>query len=424
MMQIKKIHLVNYRGMEDLTVEFAPGVNIIIGNNGAGKSSLLSGLSVGLGCLFVHSANISAKAIEKEDVRVTSQRVGDATENMTSHIPVTVECDLTFCDTDYSCLCKKDNEASVSVVMIRPLDATDRMEELITSQDSILPLLNYQNANRGSIAAGKRGDAIKLGQVERRQGYRDSLSGKNKFESIEDWCARMDYAEYKFRREVAEYRLFKRIVSKFVKEIEEMEAEPKVDFSPRLNQLVYSEGDDGQLIHNLSAGYQSVLCLIMELAYRTALLNPRLEDLESLEGVVLIDEIDMHLHPRWQWRILGALRATFPKVQFILATHSPIVISSAKDARLLLMKNPNEVQELPDAYGYNIGDVLELTQSSMDMPQEVKEWRRQIERALDEDDLPKAEAIVQGAADRLGEGSSTVKRMREFLEVNKWIVDD
>ena len=162
----------------------------------------------------------------------------------------------------------------------------------------------------------------------------------------------------------------------------------------------------------------------MELAYRTALLNPNLDNSDDLEGIAVIDEIDMHLHPRWQWKIISALRATFPKVQFIIATHSPIVISSAENANLIVMKNPNSVKYLDDAYGYNVGDVLELTQESIDMPQEVKNWRHEIEQALDKNDLSKAEAIVQESANRLGEDSSTVKRMRDFLEVNKWIVGE
>ena len=141
----------------------------------------------------------------------------------------------------------------------------------------------------------------------------------------------------------------------------------------------------------------------------------------------MIDEIDMHLHPRWQWKILGALQATFPKVQFIIATHSPIVISSAENAKLILMENPNRVKELADAYGNNVGEVLELTQGSSEMPEEVKEvkkWRHEIEQALDENDLRKAERIIQATADKLGETSSTVQSMRDFLEVNKWIVDE
>ena len=146
----------------------------------------------------------------------------------------------------------------------------------------------------------------------------------------------MDYAGYRLGQEATEYVLFKDIVSRFIRKLEDKN-DISVEFSPKLNRLVYSESGRGYLVHNLSAGYQSVLCLVMELAYRTALLNPSLDSMEDLEGVVAIDEIDIHLHPRWQWKILGALRATFPKVQFVIATHSPIVISSAEDAKLTLV---------------------------------------------------------------------------------------
>ena len=254
----------------------------------------------------------------------------------------------------------------------------NKMQELVNDENSRLPLLSYLGDSRQFFTTANEPDRPS-GQIERRQGYKDCLNGRASVDLIQNWCAQMDYAGYRLGHEAAEYILFKNIVSRFIMELEGLD-KARVEFSPKLNRLVYSENESrGCLVHNLSAGYQNVLCLAMELAYRTALLNPFLDSLENLEGVVLIDEIDMHLHPRWQWKILGALRATFPNVQFIIATHSPIVISSAEDSKLILMESPNKIRELPDAYGYNIGDVLELTQGSMDVPQEVKEWRKKIE---------------------------------------------
>ena len=88
-MQIKNIHLVNYRGMEDLTVDFGPGVNLIIGDNGAGKSSLLSGISVILDRLFWTTSGIAnMRTIRKEDVRFTSSTIGDATDNRPIRKPI------------------------------------------------------------------------------------------------------------------------------------------------------------------------------------------------------------------------------------------------------------------------------------------------------------------------------------------------
>ena len=77
---------------------------------------------------------------------------------------------------------------------------------------------------------------------------------------------------------------------------------------------MFYNSSNGEAINILSAGYQNVLCMMMDLARRTVLLNPTMDEFETLEGVVIIDEIDMHLHPKWQWKILEALKTMSPKV--------------------------------------------------------------------------------------------------------------
>ena len=107
-MQIKNIHLVNYRGMEDLTVEFGSGVNLIIGDNGAGKSSLLSGISVILDRSFRTTSGIAEmRTIRKEDVRFTSSTIGDATDNISYHTPVEIICGFEAWGAPYIDKCKK-----------------------------------------------------------------------------------------------------------------------------------------------------------------------------------------------------------------------------------------------------------------------------------------------------------------------------
>ena len=424
-MKIKSINIINYKGIEDLTVSFNSGVNLIIGNNGSGKSSLLAGISLALESLLFGIEDGNSKTITRSDVRVVPTLIGSVTDNIEYCTPVSVRCNFEIDGITYDTLYKyyenpSKNEATNQRDM--NFEAIKKVRTLVNDKNSRLPLLSYQGDRRQFFTA-KNAPDLPSGQIECRQGYRDCLNGMASVDAIQNWCAQMDYAGYRLGSEPIEYLLFKNIVSRFIIELEGND-QARVEFSPKLNRLVYSENGNGYLIHNLSAGYQSVLCLVMELAYRTALLNPNLNNVETLEGVVVIDEIDMHLHPRWQWKILGALRATFPKVQFIIATHSPIVISSAENAKLIVMKNPNSIKYLDDAYGYNVGDVLELTQESIDMPQEVKNWRKEIEQALDENDLSKAENIVRESANKLGEDSSAVKRMRDFLEVNKWIAEE
>lgn len=107
-------------------------------------------------------------------------------------------------------------------------------------------------------------------------------------------------------------------------------------------ELVYKDDHTEMAISKLSAGYQSLLWMIMDLAYRVCLLNPELDNLEQIMGIVMIDEIDMHLHPKWQWNIVNALSSVFKNVQFIIATHSPIVISSSKEPNIILLEENKE----------------------------------------------------------------------------------
>ena len=91
--------------------------------------------------------------------------------------------------------------------------------------------------------------------------------------------------------------------------------------------------------HELSDGYRNTLSLIADIAYRMAILNPQfLGDVtKKTPGIVLIDEVDLHLHPIWQKRILKTLKNVFPLVQFIVTTHSPSIISSARADELLIL---------------------------------------------------------------------------------------
>ena len=88
----------------------------------------------------------------------------------------------------------------------------------------------------------------------------------------------------------------------------------------------------------MSDGYRNMLSMVADIAYRMALLNPQFlgEVTKKTSGVVLIDEIDLHLHPAWQRHIVSALKEIFPKVQFIVSTHAPSVISSVPKEEIVV----------------------------------------------------------------------------------------
>ena len=423
-MQIKKVHIQNYKGIKELTREFEPGVTILIGNNGVGKTSLLSALNVVLESMFMLSHGILGRErlnlIPQKDIHTTSVTAGDITESMKYHVPVEIVYDIEIDGEIYNQQCRIEHEGNRTV--FPDYQVPEKMEELLNQSDSVLPLLNYQSIDRANLLSNIREAQLK-GDFERRQGYVNSFVGKSSIEDVQDWCLSMAFAEFQLRRKIKEYETFKKIVSRFVQKIESMKSEPKIELSPTMKRLVFSDKQESQLINNLSAGYQSVLCMIMELAYRTVLLNPSIDGTEDVDGIVLIDEIDMHLHPKWQWRIIDALCSLFPKVQFVVATHSPMIISSAENARLLLMSSPNEIEELPDAYGLNVDNILELRQRSEGMPPELKEWRKRIMRFLNQNDVSSAESVIREAEVKRGKYSAPAKALRDFYDINKWIAE-
>jgi predicted ATP-binding protein involved in virulence len=100
-----------------------------------------------------------------------------------------------------------------------------------------------------------------------------------------------------------------------------------------LNPLKFVVKKDSETldIMQLSDGYKTLLSLVIDLAIRMALANPEAKNPLESEAVVLIDEIDLHLHPEWQRRVVGDLLRTFPKTQFLLTTHSPFIIEAVNN---------------------------------------------------------------------------------------------
>ena len=195
----------------------------------------------------------------------------------------------------------------------------------------------------------------------------------------------------------------------------------QIEYSIETQGMEITIGENKDSLYNLSTGYRAILSMIMELAYRASVLNPTMNDFSELEGVVLVDEIDAHLHPKWQWKILDAIRQVFPRVQFIIATHSPIIISSVKDARIIKIIDLKTTEILEPAYGYTSDEVLELRQGSTARPKNIIKRMQALENAVDDGDFDKADKLLQDTKDEFGEASPIYNEMNRFIRVNRWV---
>lgn len=130
----------------------------------------------------------------------------------------------------------------------------------------------------------------------------------------------------------------------------------RVRRKPRLHMSIDKNGQTLN-VAQLSQGEKSLMALIGDIARRLAVMNPSLDNPLMGDGIVLIDEVDMHLHPKWQRSLIKQLTTTFPKCQFVLTTHSPLVISDSKDVLTYLIGD-NEVKQLPPLFGEDANTVL------------------------------------------------------------------
>ena len=235
----------------------------------------------------------------------------------------------------------------------------------------------------------------------------------------------MELEAFQREEKIEEYEAFKKIVAVFMQQISNLDTLPILRYSRQLDDMVYRERDYEMPVSSLSAGYQSLLWMVMNLAYRLALLNPNHADtLQKTEGIVLIDEIDMHLHPKWQWNVVSALENTFPNIQFIMATHSPIVISSCKNSTLIQVDENQSIRYLENAYGYSVKDVLELRQGSGEKPRKIERLIDQFEKAVNREDYTAAKKVIETMRSELGEDHAEVKNAEGELEMINWIAEN
>lgn len=426
-MYLKKINAVNFKGFEDITVEFSEGMNLIIGDNGVGKTSLLDAIRVNLSAIFALTSNINYfNRNNKNILRQMFSVEGDTTYSLKYVFPLKITSELEW-DNGQTDTLETARVGEVAALGVEKYAACKHIEDMLNDSKSKLPLLCFQSFNRDwrlNNQSNNNQITINTGLTMRTDGYQNCFSGNQIEDIIQKWCIKMTMIEFQEQKSVNEFKLFKNSVSLFMKTIMDIPENISVDYSIKSNSLEISFGNKKEPIYNLSTGYRAILSLVMELSYRGAVLNPAMQDFFDLTGVVLIDEIDAHLHPKWQWDILAALKKVFPKVQFIVATHSPIVISSAKDARIIKLIDLKTADVIENAYGYTTDDVLELRQGSFSRPQKIIELKKELEKYIDSGDLNKAESIVKQVKEDYGDNSSIYKEFENFLTVNRWLEED
>lgn len=466
-MKVKKLHLENYGRFDNLTVEFAPtatrtgNVTLIVGNNGAGKSQIL----LGLRNIFREFLAELHEDREREhkyideaqrkkgsdfssiEINISSKKF--ANNKKEKHENIDIELGLR-------------NEYNISGRVGRQTLHYNNINKLLLDRLKESPLFSLpivacyftERLNTPPIFHKQN----RLSEFKQFEGYVNTLAPEIDFEAFVLWFKNredIDNAELRkgFEAIIQHHKRLNSDNKELTSEILDLvsgnnrimqgEIQDKQllacknailsflsDFSDLwINresqpfQMEIQKGDDTLSINQLSQGEKSMLALIGDIARRLAILNPGLENPLEGDGVVMIDEVDLHLHPKWQHDLIDKLVGIFPNCQFILTTHSPHIISDREDVLVYALED-GELTRLPNIYGDDVNSLLSQVFDVDVRDSKVEKEFNTIRRAISENHLDQAEQAIEELAKKLSPHNVELLKCRLMLAQAKLTEQD
>ena len=361
-MQIDRLKLRNFKGFPKLDQGLNRRFTLIVGNNGAGKSSLLDALSVAFGSFFLGIPVVPPRHIRQNEVHEFEQDF-DGTPEFNKAYPVVVEAEgrithpLTAKVTN-ACwkrsLGKERGRTTIRDARELSSIAQEAYQAVENRANPTLPLLSYYGTGRlwaesKNVERGKR--------RSRFDAYRNSHEPRVSSADLLDWLHRERLKEFETERS-------SRLLAAWNRAVETcFEEDVKVTYSPSRERLEVRFICRQQTVayENLSHGQRNILSMVGDIAFKAIILNPHLGDdaVTAVKGIVLIDEIDLHLHPCWQRIIVPALLQAFPHLQFVATTHSPFIIQSLSEGVLLDL---NDMELDDQVHNLPLRDIVEEVQ--------------------------------------------------------------
>lgn len=416
-MRLHQITLKNYRCFEQLTVDLHPNLTVLVAPNGAGKTTVLDAIKVAL-WPFVAGFDLGSTTnditgIHIDDVRrehvqthemdwrlpaeiraagqvqarqlVLDSILVDPTPQLTGSgldTPVAFKENLPWGGIRYRASAKKGTKTKDAGVAgaLSLLETAKALQQRIFSNKLVspdhLPMLGYYGtgrlwAQKKLMAAHEMADDQVL---SRTFAYRDCLDPASSYKHFAVWFTRIHKSLLQAQLRNFEKRLpldtnvSPGLVAPFkaVQNVVSLMLEPHtgwhgLEYSAEFDELVLHHATQGQLkVSQLSDGIRNMLALVGDIAYRCYKLNAHFgeEAPQRTHGIVMIDEVDMHLHPSWQQTVLTDLMAAFPKLQFIVTTHSPQVLSTIRREHIRVLTDNTAEMPLATTYGQPSGDVM------------------------------------------------------------------
>lgn len=413
-MPIQTLSLNNFRGAESLSLHLDPHLNVFVGMNGAGKSTLLDATALLLSWLvnrIKSSITASGRPIGESDIRNGQS---------------SAELELTYQGEKRSyswqlAKTRKGHHGSNGNSSLQQTAEIAKQYHLALSESHghlNMPVFVYYPVNRAVLDIPLR--IKEKHQFNILSTYEDALTSGASFRTFFEWFREREDLENENRKYVdslfppeegqfpdPQLEAVRLALSTFMPEFSNL--------TVRRNPLRMEVEKNGRRlqINQLSDGEKCLMAMMGDLARRMAIANPLLQNPLEGQGVVLIDEIDLHLHPKWQRRVVSKLTQVFPHCQFLISTHSPHIITHVQPESLFLLNMSEQgLTSVPasESYGKTVERILEdLMGLESTRPEEIQTQLSQVFELIHAGDLQQAQELILQVRSQIGEDPELVK---------------
>ena len=434
-MKLKKIKISNYRCFKEADISFDDHVTLIVGKNGAGKTAILDAVAVSISTFLLGIDGGVSRSILKDDARYEFHDL-DGTIDPQHQFPVSI-------DSSGDCLDEHDlkwtrslnsENGNTTIKGARKLTniAKNVQNRIMTGDKSlVLPLISYYGTGRLYAQKKEKRNIKSLTEFKRQVGYFDCMAAESNEKLMLNWFQRQTLKSLQEQQRtgiIEKPLLLKTVEIAICKCFERISGSKNASiiFDLDTHRLVLEfETADGSsqkfAMDEMSDGYKNTLSMIGDIAYRMAVLNPMLGDkvLEKTPGIILIDEVDLHLHPQWQQTIISDLNTIFPNVQFIVTSHAPAVINSVAKEQIRILDNGEIYMPAVQTYGRDANSILREVMKVSERPTDITQRLSEFYTCMDNKKYEKADKVLSEIEDIVGTTDPDIAAARTSLDLEK-----
>lgn len=414
-MRLSKVKYYNFRGFEEKEFSLDSPLVLFVGDNARGKTSALKGIALALSSWVSAFPEIKPLKYTLDNVRKVAVRGDSEIPTFNPSSESFVQCQITAEKGGFNIPTPIDwvrQYGSHSNSDNLKKEAKHYLKAFEKGAETDFPYFGFYGTGRlwnidKRLTEKKEKSATR---DSRYKAYQDALEASSTEKLLRKWIAKLRFAEFTEGKPSSVLASVWTCLKKIIPDV------LNVDWNPKEDDLVFEFSDGKSLpLSNLSEGQRIVASLVTDLCIRISLLNPHMNGhaREKTEGIVLIDEIDLHLHPKWQKTIVPNLVELFPKIQFILTSHSPFIIQSLEwvnGARIINLDNDENPYDFTRRNSRSIEDIAENVMN-VSLPQRSEKYLKMKNAAREYFEL------LKNASASDEQKNSARKKLRELTKI-------